>query len=72
MPQAQIDTGAFAIELYDGFADGSPNMFLGEPEQSHDYAVRNVATCPDCGAGMVRLGSCFSCPVCGFGGCGVM
>jgi|GEM_PF-2085451 len=30
----------------------------------------NVATCPDCGAGMVRLGVCFSCPSCGWGSCG--
>ena len=30
----------------------------------------NAANCPDCGSGMVRLGSCFSCPICGWGGCG--
>jgi hypothetical protein len=26
--------------------------------------------CPDCGAAMVRLGNCFTCPICGYGGCG--
>ncbi len=26
--------------------------------------------CPDCGGGMVRLGSCFSCPSCGYQSCG--
>ncbi len=30
----------------------------------------NAATCPDCGAGMVRLGTCFTCPLCGWGSCG--
>ncbi len=29
----------------------------------------DVATCPDCNAGMVRLGGCFSCPSCGWGSC---
>lgn len=29
----------------------------------------NAATCPDCGAGMVRLGSCFSCQSCGYESC---
>lgn len=31
---------------------------------------QNAATCPDCGSGMVRLGTCFSCPSCGWGACG--
>ncbi|HHI03183.1 MAG: hypothetical protein DRP51_08505 [Candidatus Zixiibacteriota bacterium] len=26
--------------------------------------------CPDCRIRMVRLGNCFSCPLCGYGGCG--
>jgi len=26
--------------------------------------------CPDCRVRLVRLGNCFSCPLCGFGGCG--
>jgi len=30
----------------------------------------NAATCPDCGAAMVRLGSCFSCQSCGYESCG--
>jgi len=25
--------------------------------------------CPDCGIRLVRLGHCFTCPVCGWGGC---
>jgi hypothetical protein len=30
----------------------------------------NAATCPDCGAGMVRLGGCFSCQSYGYETCG--
>ena len=30
----------------------------------------NAATCPDCEAGMVRLGSCFCCQSCGYESCG--
>jgi len=26
--------------------------------------------CPHCQIMMIRLGSCFSCPRCGYGGCG--
>ena len=40
----------------------------GLPDEHCHY--QNAATCPDCGSGMVRLGSCFSCPLCGFGACG--
>ncbi len=25
--------------------------------------------CPDCGIRLVRLGHCFTCPLCGWGGC---
>lgn len=39
-----------------------------EPQPVYSYP--NAASCPDCGAGMVRLGSCFACPLCGFGACG--
>ncbi len=31
-------------------------------------AVRDV--CPDCRTPLVRLGACFTCPRCGYGGCG--
>ncbi|MCP4706391.1 MAG: hypothetical protein GY865_17470 [candidate division Zixibacteria bacterium] len=27
-------------------------------------------SCPDCQIKLIRLGSCFSCPLCGYGGCG--
>ncbi len=30
----------------------------------------NAASCPGCGGGMARLGSCFSCPSCGYSTCG--
>ena len=37
-----------------------------------DEADRNrpgYLICPDCGIKMIRLGSCFTCPLCGHGGC---
>ena len=42
-----------------------------QPETTVEYSYHNAATCPDCGQGMVRLGRCFSCPVCGFSNCGL-
>jgi hypothetical protein len=38
--------------------------------ESIDKGIRqDKKICPDCGVQMVRLGSCFSCPACGYGGC---
>ena len=39
--------------------------------ESEDYRYLNAANCPDCSGGMVRLGSCFSCPSCGFESCSI-
>ncbi len=48
-----------------------PNRFYGEDKTGHACCCYlNVGTCPDCGGGMVRLGSCFSCPSCGYQNCG--
>ncbi len=30
----------------------------------------NAGTCPDCTGAMIRLGTCFSCPSCGYQSCG--
>ena len=40
------------------------------PLLSPDEDKTGHACCPDCGGGMVRLGSCFSCPSCGYQSCG--
>jgi len=32
--------------------------------ERHDRTV-----CPDCGIKLIRLGHCFTCPLCGYGGC---
>jgi len=37
-------------------------------DESKDKGVTD--SCPDCDTGMVRLGSCFSCPSCGYQVCG--
>jgi hypothetical protein len=42
----------------------------GDETVADELSYVQAATCPDCGAGMVRLGLCFTCPLCGFGGCG--
>jgi hypothetical protein len=31
--------------------------------------LRSDTICPHCRVALIRLGSCFSCPICGFGGC---
>lgn len=36
-----------------------------------DCAYHNVATCPDCGGGLLRLGTCCTCPSCGLEACGI-
>jgi hypothetical protein len=36
-----------------------------------ECCFHNSASCPDCGGGMVRLGSCSSCPGCGYQSCGI-
>ncbi len=41
-----------------------------EAEQGDDYTYPNAATCPDCGAAMLRYGRCVTCPSCGLEGCG--
>jgi len=38
--------------------------------QDSFVAAQNINSCPDCGVKLVRLGSCFSCPRCGYGSCG--
>jgi len=41
-----------------------------EEEKSVAAVDRNRAVdCPDCGVGLIRLGHCFTCPVCGYGSC---
>lgn len=34
-----------------------------------DAGTEENISCPDCGVRMIRLGTCFSCPICGFGSC---
>jgi len=48
----------------------SPDWLSDESGDMESYAYVNAGTCPDCGAGMIRLGGCTSCPLCGCGTCG--
>jgi hypothetical protein len=46
---------------------------IGQPDNRRSgdsCSYLNAGTCPDCGLGMVRLGTCMSCPSCGYGSCG--
>ncbi len=50
-----------------------PSRLLSSDEDKTGHSsccYLNAGTCPDCGGGMVRLGSCFSCPSCGYQNCG--
>ena len=52
-------------------ADFERNEFsYNRPEEDKSAIAVTADTCPDCGVGLVRLGACFSCPSCGYGGCG--
>ncbi|GEM_PF-2100577 len=69
MMSFQGGTDGNATEM-DGDCPGNPTDILeSEHVVREDFSYMNVATCPDCGAGMIRLGSCFGCPICGFGLC---
>ncbi len=59
-----IDGPAIPPEVSFAWMDSMP-----EPADE-SCCYQNAATCPDCGTGMVRLGTCFSCPTCGWGSCG--
>jgi len=69
MIQAGLPQGYSNSEPADDYIHTAVDNFAQIPAEYENYSYLNVATCPDCGAGMVRLGSCFSCPLCGFGGC---
>ena len=46
-------------------------MQTSDDISGENYHYLNSGTCPDCHAAMVRLGSCFSCPCCGWSSCAV-
>lgn len=47
----------------------SPTSLTIPAGNESDYCFQNTATCTECGGGMMRLGACFVCSVCGSGGC---
>lgn len=52
-------------------ADSESSEFsYNRPEEDKSDNAVAADICPDCGVGLVRLGACFSCPSCGYGGCG--
>lgn len=59
--------GGFAIEP--GMFDEAAFVQIGR-SRFDECCYPNAGTCPDCTGAMVRLGSCFSCPSCGYQSCG--
>ncbi len=70
MNQFDPSAGSFSAEVNEDYSGCPAGLLVAEPFEAENYSYRNVASCPDCGSGMVRLGTCFSCPACGFGSCG--
>ena len=65
-----LDTGAKKVV-------GDCNQISEKPTMSISQASENIPPqavghhcCPDCQIKLVCLGSCFLCPLCGYGGCG--
>lgn len=61
---------SFSEADLDFSADAQSVLGGGNSDLKEECYYHDVATCPDCGAGMIRLGTCTSCPLCGFGSCG--
>ncbi|HWR83665.1 MAG TPA: hypothetical protein VN285_10200 [Candidatus Deferrimicrobium sp.] len=53
-----------------GVGETLGQILIGHDDRNSSCYFVNAATCPDCNGGMVRLGSCFSCPSCGYQSCG--
>jgi hypothetical protein len=66
-PEERWDVSG-ASESYETLETGPAKMYAGRGEND-DCAYYNVATCPDCAAGMIRLGKCCACPSCGLESC---
>ena len=79
MQELKFEGNGITAEIMDDavqfmpFETEPPFQLLSPDEDETGHACccyLNVGTCPDCGGGMVRLGSCFSCPSCGYQSCG--
>jgi hypothetical protein len=66
--ESETDNSQFSLADAELFFDAS--LSNGDKTGNAFCRYWNAATCPDCGAGMVRLGSCFSCQSCGYETCG--
>jgi predicted RNA-binding Zn-ribbon protein involved in translation (DUF1610 family) len=60
----------FAAEIYEDYSPSASMATVTDSAIDESYSYQNAASCPDCGSGMIRQGSCFACPTCGFGSCG--
>jgi hypothetical protein len=58
-----------AVECGEAALDGEA-WWRGDLPVTDEVYYLNSGTCPECNGAMIRLGTCFSCPVCGYGSCG--
>ncbi|PKK82753.1 MAG: hypothetical protein CVT49_12175 [candidate division Zixibacteria bacterium HGW-Zixibacteria-1] len=65
-----IDDNTRFVSLGVPAADFESDEFSYNRPEEDKSAMAVGHACPDCGVGLVRLGACFSCPSCGYGGCG--
>lgn len=65
-----IDDNTRFVSLGVPAADFESDEFSYNRPEEDKSAMAAAGACPDCGVSLVRLGACFSCPSCGYGGCG--
>ena len=69
MDRTTFSGGDLSAEMFEDYRH-PVGAFVEDTGNNEFYAYLNAATCPDCGASMVRLGGCFTCMSCGFASCG--
>jgi len=62
------DSG-LTLDAGEGHAAEFSWYFARQADAAESFHYHNAASCPDCGYGMIRLGSCFHCPSCGYSSC---
>ncbi|UCE23221.1 MAG: hypothetical protein JSU74_07900 [Candidatus Zixiibacteriota bacterium] len=70
MDRVSITNHVLSAELFEDYHH-PVGAFAEDTGNNEYYTYLNAATCPDCGAAMVRLGGCFTCMSCGFASCSI-
>ena len=68
-----INRGERIMDNQFPFLDNRTKEIVFESDQISEKRIISIPqesnSCPDCLVRLVRLGNCFSCPLCGYGGC---